>query len=34
MPLELAVAISIFKGDMFTPPKVWGEMRKAFRQMR
>ena len=25
MPLELPVAISIFKGDMFTPPKVWGE---------
>ena len=25
MPLELPVAISIFKGDMFTPPKMWGE---------
>src|SRR6266853_5895996 len=25
MPLELPVAISIFKGDMFAPPKVWGE---------
>jgi pimeloyl-ACP methyl ester carboxylesterase len=25
MPLEFPVAISIFKGDMFTPPKVWGE---------
>jgi pimeloyl-ACP methyl ester carboxylesterase len=25
MPLELPVAVSIFKGDMFTPPKVWGE---------
>jgi pimeloyl-ACP methyl ester carboxylesterase len=25
MPLELPVAISIFKGDIFTPPKVWGE---------
>jgi epoxide hydrolase len=25
MPLELPVAISIFKGDKFTPPKVWGE---------
>jgi pimeloyl-ACP methyl ester carboxylesterase len=25
MPLELPVAISIFKGDMFTPPKVWAE---------
>jgi epoxide hydrolase len=23
--LELPVAVSIFKGDMFTPPKVWGE---------
>jgi pimeloyl-ACP methyl ester carboxylesterase len=25
MPLELPVAISIFKGEMFRPPKVWGE---------
>jgi pimeloyl-ACP methyl ester carboxylesterase len=25
MPLELPVAVSIFKGDMFTPPRVWGE---------
>src|SRR5882762_6449969 len=25
MPLELPIAVSIFKGDMFTPPKVWGE---------
>jgi pimeloyl-ACP methyl ester carboxylesterase len=25
MPLDIPVAISIFKGDMFTPPKVWGE---------
>jgi epoxide hydrolase len=25
MPLELPVAVSIFKGDVFTPPKVWGE---------
>jgi pimeloyl-ACP methyl ester carboxylesterase len=25
MPLELPVAVSIFKGDLFTPPKVWGE---------
>jgi len=25
MPLELPVAVSIFKGDFFTPPKVWGE---------
>ena len=25
MPLELPVAVSIFNGDMFTPPKVWGE---------
>jgi pimeloyl-ACP methyl ester carboxylesterase len=25
MPLDLPVAVSIFKGDMFTPPKVWGE---------
>ena len=24
MPLELPVAVSIFKGDVFTPPKVWG----------
>jgi pimeloyl-ACP methyl ester carboxylesterase len=25
MPLDLPVAVSIFKGDFFTPPKVWGE---------
>jgi pimeloyl-ACP methyl ester carboxylesterase len=25
MPLDLPIAVSIFKGDMFTPPKVWGE---------
>jgi epoxide hydrolase len=25
MPVELPVAVSIFKGDFFTPPKVWGE---------
>jgi pimeloyl-ACP methyl ester carboxylesterase len=25
MSLELPAAVSIFKGDMFTPPKVWGE---------
>ena len=25
MPLDLPVAVSIFKGDMFTPPKLWGE---------
>jgi pimeloyl-ACP methyl ester carboxylesterase len=25
IPLDLPVAVSIFKGDMFTPPKVWGE---------
>ena len=25
MPLELPVAVSIFKGDFFTPPRVWGE---------
>jgi hypothetical protein len=25
MPLELPVAVSSFKGDKFTPPKVWGE---------
>ncbi len=25
MPLELPVAVSIFKGDLFTPPRVWGE---------
>src|SRR6201981_4096771 len=25
MPLELPIAVSIFKGDMFTPPKVCGE---------
>ncbi len=25
MPLDVTVAVSIFKGDMFTPPKVWGE---------
>ena len=25
MPLELPVAVSIFKGDIFAPPKVWGD---------
>jgi len=25
MPLDLPVAVSIFKGDFFTPPKVWGK---------
>ena len=25
MPLDLPVAVSVFKGEMFTPPKVWGE---------
>ena len=25
MPLELPVGVSLFKGDMFQPPKVWGE---------
>jgi pimeloyl-ACP methyl ester carboxylesterase len=25
MPLDIPVAVSIFNGDMFTPPKVWGE---------
>jgi pimeloyl-ACP methyl ester carboxylesterase len=25
MPLDLPVAVSIFKKDLFTPPKVWGE---------
>ena len=25
MPLDLPVAVSIFKGDFFTPPKVWGD---------
>jgi pimeloyl-ACP methyl ester carboxylesterase len=25
MPLELPVAVSIFKGELFRPPKVWGE---------
>jgi pimeloyl-ACP methyl ester carboxylesterase len=25
MPLELPIAVSIFKGDMFVPPRVWGE---------
>jgi len=25
MPLDLPVAVSIFKGDFFKPPKVWGE---------
>jgi epoxide hydrolase len=29
MPLDLPVAVSIFKGDMFTPPKVWGERTYA-----
>jgi pimeloyl-ACP methyl ester carboxylesterase len=24
-PLDLPVAVSIFKGDLFTPPKVWGD---------
>jgi pimeloyl-ACP methyl ester carboxylesterase len=25
MPLELPVAVSIFKGDFFNPPKAWGD---------
>jgi pimeloyl-ACP methyl ester carboxylesterase len=25
MPLDFPVAVSIFKGDFFTPPKAWGE---------
>ena len=25
MPIDLRVAVSIFKGDFFTPPKVWGD---------
>ena len=25
MPLELPVAVSIFKGELFRPPRVWGE---------
>jgi pimeloyl-ACP methyl ester carboxylesterase len=25
MPLDIPVAVSIFKGDMFAPPKVWAE---------
>jgi len=25
MPLDLPVAVSIFKGDFFTPPKMWGD---------
>jgi pimeloyl-ACP methyl ester carboxylesterase len=25
MPLDLPVAVSIFKGELFTPPKVWGD---------
>jgi len=25
MPLELPVAVSIFKGDFFAPPKTWGD---------
>ena len=25
IPLDLPVAVSIFKGDFFTPPKVWGD---------
>ena len=25
MPLEMPVAVSIFKGDLFAPPKVWGD---------
>ena len=32
MPIDLPVAVSIFKGDFFTPPKVWGDQtyRKLF----
>jgi pimeloyl-ACP methyl ester carboxylesterase len=25
MPLEIPVGVSLFKGDMFIPPKIWGE---------
>ncbi len=25
VPIDLPVAVSIFKGDFFTPPKVWGD---------
>ena len=25
MPIDLPVAVSIFKGDFFTPPKAWGD---------
>lgn len=25
LPIDLPVAVSIFKGDFFTPPKVWGD---------
>jgi pimeloyl-ACP methyl ester carboxylesterase len=25
MPIDLPVAVSTFKGDFFTPPKVWGD---------
>ncbi len=25
MPVDMPVAVSIFKGDFFTPPKVWGD---------
>jgi microsomal epoxide hydrolase len=25
MPIDLPVAVSIFKGDFFTPAKVWGD---------
>jgi pimeloyl-ACP methyl ester carboxylesterase len=25
MPLDLPVAVSLFTGDFFTPPKTWGE---------
>ncbi len=25
MPIDIPVGVSIFEGDMFTPPKVWGE---------
>ncbi|HYR74591.1 MAG TPA: epoxide hydrolase [Pyrinomonadaceae bacterium] len=25
MPLDLPVAVSIFKGDFFAPPKIWGD---------
>lgn len=26
MPLETPVAVSVFKGDLFAPPKVWGDL--------